>query len=104
MRIFITSVVSFIGLQMIVCFVLFMAGRNSSFFDPNNYLASSIDKHYRLDSLGSPRLILVGGSNLAFGVDSKYMEQRLGMPVVNMATHAGLGMDFILSEVEPTIN
>lgn len=68
--------------------------------DPSDYLASIIDKHARLKSISSPRIILAGGSNLAFGIDSKMMESQLRMPVCNMSLHAGLGLEFILNELK----
>ena len=66
-------------------------------------MAAMIDKHRRLESLGPPRLIFVGGSNLAFGIDSERIEKEIGIPTVNMGLHAGLGMPFMLNEIEPSI-
>lgn len=71
---------------------------------PDGSLFASRDKHQRLSSLPSPKIILVGGSNLPFGVKSRVLEDAFGMPVVNMGLHAGLGMNFILSEVEKDIH
>ncbi len=42
------------------------------------------------------RIILVGGSNVAFGFNSEMLSDSLSCPVVNMGLHAGLGMKFIL--------
>ncbi len=69
----------------------------------NHYMAAMIDKHKRLDSLPSPRLIFVGGSNLAFGMNCKLVEDSLKIPTVNMGLHAGLGLPFILNEMRPEI-
>ena len=71
---------------------------------PDNSLFASIDKHRRLSSLESPKVVLVGGSNLPFGIKSSLIEDSLGMPVVNMGLHAGLGLNYILSEVEKDIH
>jgi hypothetical protein len=68
--------------------------------DKNSYLAATIDKEKLLDSISSPRVIFVGGSSLAFGIDSKCISHSLGLPVVNMGLHAGLGLDFILNEAK----
>ncbi|MCK4797079.1 MAG: hypothetical protein KAT05_06835, partial [Spirochaetes bacterium] len=38
--------------------------------DENNYLAAIIDKHKLIETVESPRLIFLGGSNLAFGLKS----------------------------------
>lgn len=60
----------------------------------NNYQAALIDKNERLCSLEGPKIVLVGNSNLAFGIDSKALEEAFGMPVVNMGMHGGLGNVF----------
>jgi hypothetical protein len=70
----------------------------------NDYMAAMIDKHERISKLDKPKLILAGDSNLAFGIDSKKIEQELLVPVVNLSLHAGLGLDFILKELEASIN
>lgn len=59
-----------------------------------NYQASLIDKVNRLESIDEPKIILVGNSNLSFGIDSKMMEDTLEMPVVNLGLHGGLGNAF----------
>jgi len=67
---------------------------------PNHYIAAIIDKEADLARAASPRLILVGGSNLAFGVDSAALQAGLGnrFHVVNAGLHAGLGLDFMLNQ------
>jgi hypothetical protein len=72
-----------------------------SYSDKKNYLASNLDKHSLLDSARGPRIILVGGSNLAFGVNSGAVSRALGRPVINMGVSAGLGLKYMLNEVEP---
>lgn len=66
-----------------------------------SYLSASFDKHHRLQSTPPPRVIFVGGSNLAFSLDSRLVEERLGCPAVNMGLAAGLGLRFQLAEVKP---
>lgn len=93
-------------LLLAILALVFMA---SLFLIPNkkisdNSLYASYDKHERLSSLPSPKVVLVGGSNLPFGIQSGMIEEAVGMPVVNMGLHAGLGLNFILSEVEKDIH
>ncbi|HJV77756.1 MAG TPA: hypothetical protein VJ602_05175, partial [Paludibacter sp.] len=64
---------------------------------------ANIDKHHRLDSLPSPKIVFIGGSNLGFGLDSKRIEDSLHMPVVNMGLHAGLGLKFMIDEVKSSV-
>jgi hypothetical protein len=42
------------------------------------------------------RLIIIGGSGTLFGVDAELIERKLHIPTVNFATHAGLGLRYLL--------
>lgn len=66
-----------------------------------NYLASGIDKHKLLETTKSPRIILIGGSNLAYGINSEGLSDAFGRPVINMGLHAGLGLKYMINEVQP---
>lgn len=68
--------------------------------DANAYLAASIDKQQLLKKSAAPRLILIGGSNVAFGFDSAELRRGLHLQPVNMGLNAGLGLAFMLNEVE----
>lgn len=59
--------------------------------DPENFFQSSVVKLNLLKDTPSPRIILVGGSNVAFGVDSELLESHFGLPVVNLGLHGGIG-------------
>lgn len=69
----------------------------------NNYLAAVLEKDRLIRNTPSPKIILVGGSNLAFGVDSKLMQDSLGVRVVNMGLYAKLGLRYMLAQVKPYI-
>ena len=69
-----------------------------------NYMASVADKLDRLKSINEPKIILVGNSNLAFGINSQTIEQELGMPVVNLGIHGGLGNAFYERLAKENIN
>jgi hypothetical protein len=66
---------------------------------PDHYATASIDKHERLAAAPGPRVILVGGSNVAFGYASPRFRQ-LGLEPVNMGLSVGLGLPFLVREVE----
>jgi len=68
--------------------------------DSENYLMANQDKVHALSATLSPKAVLVGGSNLAFGIDSELISKSLGMPVVNMGLHAGLGISFMINQVK----
>jgi len=68
-----------------------------------HYLAASIDKQNLLKTAPSPRIVFLGGSNLAFGVDSGEVRSQLGYQPVNMGLHVELGLDFMLNEAKPSL-
>ena len=72
--------------------------------DKSNYFASIYDKHKALESTSSPRLIVIGGSNVAFGFDSERLSKNIGIPVINMGIHGALGLKFILNDFFPYIH
>ena len=45
-----------------------------------------------------PSLILLGGSNVAFGFNTQTLEDSLNVPVINMGLHAGIGLNFIVDD------
>ncbi len=81
--------------------ILYLARRNSigKKYDSNNYFAAVIDKDSLIRNTPSPRIILGGASNLAFGIDSKMMQDTFGIPVINMGLHGNFGIDFILNQI-----
>jgi hypothetical protein len=65
-----------------------------------HYIAASIDKQRLLAQQESPRIVFVGGSNLAFGLDSVAVANETSFKPVNMGLHVELGLDFILHEAK----
>ena len=57
-----------------------------------NYQASMVDKAARLRSVEGPKIVLIGNSNLAFGMDSQMLEEAFSMPVVIWDCMAVSGM------------
>jgi len=60
--------------------------------DPLHYYRGSLLKVSLLETIPSPRIIVVGGSNVAWGIDSELLEKNLGMPVINNGVDAHLGI------------
>ena len=80
-------------------------------FDPflkqdlaTSYTAAIIDKYARLQSLKSPKIVLIAGSNFAYGINSKLIEDSLKKPVVNMALHYDYGTEFMINQVSPELH
>jgi hypothetical protein len=63
-----------------------------------SFIAAIADKHQYAQSIKEPKIILVGGSNLAFGIASDSIEKALQKPVINFGLYAGLGLTFVLKE------
>jgi hypothetical protein len=73
-------------------------------YPENTYNLAILDKHRLLAAAESPKLVLVGGSNVAFGVDSAAIRERLYIPVVNMGVTINFGLGRILDDVSPFLN
>lgn len=81
----------------------------SMFFIPDkisqsNILAALIDKHTILKTIHKNKIMLLGGSNVSFGMDSKKLEEKFNKPVVNMGVHAGMGLKYIINDIKPYIH
>ncbi len=59
-----------------------------------NYQAVTVDKVQKLKATDGPKIVLIGNSNLAFGIDSQLIEEAFHMPVINMGVHGGVGNAF----------
>lgn len=64
----------------------------------DGYIGAIVDKHAYADKTKAPRIILTGGSSLAFGIDSKMIEKHTGRPVINLGLNGSLGLDFMLNQ------
>lgn len=96
MKEFIFKIVLFTG----IVFGLFMGLILFIPVQPNDYFQAYNLKCKLLEETESPRVVFVGGSNLAFGLDCQIIKDSLGVNVVNNGLHAGVGLKFILDDVE----
>ena len=62
-----------------------------------NMLYTQTDKDKLLINTPSPRIIFVGGSNLAYGLDSKRIKDSLHLNPINTGIHVNLGLKFMLT-------
>ena len=77
-------------------------------FVPDNTVKSSLlgaypFKHELLKKIKTKKIILLGGSNLSFGIDSRQIEKALKKPVINMGIHAGVGLEFMINDIIPYV-
>lgn len=66
--------------------------------DKDDYMREYNKKIELIRNAPSPRLILIGASTLAFGIDSKQISDSLGINVINMGLHAGIGARYYLDD------
>ncbi len=66
-------------------------------------LSTIIDKHQRLETIQESKCILVSGSSMHYGIDSKMLEDSLGKKVVNMGIQGSIGLNYMIEEVKPFI-
>ena len=64
----------------------------------NAYLCEYNEKIRLLESTPQPRMIFIGGSNLAFSIDSKTISDSLGYHVVNFGLHVGIGIRYLVED------
>ena len=69
----------------------------------NSFTASLVDKYERLTEIKEEKIVIVGGSSVAFGYESELMEKHLGMPVVNFGVYAALGTKVMMDLSLPQI-
>ncbi|MDR1499451.1 MAG: hypothetical protein LBI58_00535 [Tannerellaceae bacterium] len=90
-----------LGLMSCVCVALFfvMLTADSIYGDKSIYYMAFFKKQEMLvdkQHQQKPSVILLGGSNIAFGFKSKMIEEALDLPVINTGLHAGFGLKFML--------
>lgn len=88
------KVLFFVKALLMLCLVVFFLFGIVSPQYELGYNASILDKVARLKEIEGSKIVLIGDSNLAFGIDSSVIEEQIGMPVVNMGLHGGLGNAF----------
>ncbi len=68
------------------------------------FVAALGDKYERLCAVDSPKIAVVGGSSVAFGLDSGLLGQYTGREVVNFGLYATLGSKIMLDLSEDGLN
>lgn len=94
---FLLKALVFVAIMACIVFVLVLPQYTTS------YNAALIDKRERIAAIEEPKIVLVGDSNLAFGINSQMIEEAMGMPVVNYGLHGSLGQVLAAEMVKPYI-
>lgn len=85
----------FFGLFVILTGLYFLSG----LITKNHRLGTSCVKQDRLKSLHGSKAVIIGGSNLHYGLNSQMLEDSLGIPVVNMGLQASIGLQYMFREI-----
>lgn len=88
----------------IIPIALFLISLVIGVFPPNKNISNSllfgkIQKDALLENINKPRIILVGGSNVSFGVNSQMLLDSLSLHPINTAIQASIGLEFMLDNV-----
>ena len=65
----------------------------------DSYLSAYKQKCELLKETPSPRIIFIGGSNLAFGLNSQRIKDSLHVNVINYGLHAGIGLKYMIDDI-----
>ena len=69
----------------------------------DTFVGALNEKCDRLKEIEGEKIVVVGGSSVAFGVDSALLSRYTGMPVVNFGLYAALGTKLMLDLSLPHI-
>jgi hypothetical protein len=104
-------VVKIIGKCTLLLAIVFLIVEATIFFSPfkekdleTDFAAAIIDKQQILNATPSPKIVLIGGSSVAYGIDSQLMQDSLGIPVINMSFQYFLGSDFLFQQLLGSLN
>ena len=70
----------------------------------DSYYRAILDKHRILENAKSPKIVLAGGSNITFSIDSAAIQKTFDIPVVNIGIFASIGLGRILDDVSSFLN
>ena len=66
------------------------------------FLGELGEKYRLLKNTDNPKIVIIGGSSVAFGIDSAEIEGATGMKVVNFGLYATLGTK-LMTDLAPTV-
>lgn len=99
----------YMGITLLICVLLFEGTiwgilRQKKDVFRSSYQSVIQDKYRILKESNEPKIILVGGSNLAFGLDQKQLEEATGYKVASLGLHGGFGQLFPSELAKENIN
>jgi len=97
MKKFLKAVFCFFGLMLVLVLAGLFALPNAKV---RGSMVGAVPKKMSLDrkKIEAPKMLLVGGSNVSFGMDSAELSRELGMPVFNQGVYAAFGLKTMLDQ------
>jgi len=83
--------------MLIICIMTFAFTEDEN---QDGYFKEYIPKLELIKNTEKPRIIFVGGSNLAFGLDSKKISEATHKNVINDGLHAGIGLKLMIDDID----
>jgi hypothetical protein len=93
---FLTEVGAFVALQSIILGAVIKLSAPQ----PTAYMAAVVAKEELAKTTKAPRVILVGGSGLAFGMVSPMLREGIHREPINLGLQASLGLGYMLNQAE----
>lgn len=83
-------ILSFVLILLPIATPMVIAASIPSQYD-NTFVGALVHKVERLGSIEGEKVVIIGGSSVAFGIDSALIEKTVNMPVVNFGLYAAIG-------------
>ncbi|MBE6613476.1 MAG: hypothetical protein E7632_13410 [Ruminococcaceae bacterium] len=87
---------SVLALAILACAAIAAAAMATPAVYDNTFVGGLGEKFERLNTVEGRKIVIVGGSSAAFGLDSTLIEKYTGMPVVNFGLYAALGTKLMM--------
>ncbi len=89
---------------MSIIWVLLILGQIGNPVITSRWVYDAYSKKSKLlEDINGSRLVIVAGSNVLFGIDSKKLEKKYHIPTVNFGVNAGLFLPYILYRAEKVL-
>lgn len=92
-KFFLNTIILILPIILLLFTAVFLPAKQST----QNMLYTQIDKNELLKNTSKPRIIFIGGSNLAFGLDSKRIKDSLHLNPINTGIHINIGLKYMLA-------
>lgn len=108
MKKFLINILKFVFLFLLVSMLFFIALENIPYYKnyrDNDYLKGYLNTLEKIkEHSAEKKIIILGGSNVGFGLSAELIEQKTGIKAFNFGVHGGIGLEKPIDEIKPYIN